>query len=315
MSTLSTLNAFIQDIGCLIRREYAGSLVVEAQIINLINFLSPIDAFYPPFQRELDLERITALVNEQKEEFKRRHGYGIIHSPIILGHCSQLSSEKNKCGIFIVDGQHRLNVLLELIKFSPQNLEGVIISIRIYKANNLTDLQEYYIKINKNFAPHLLYDLDEIIKSIIDGIIQWIENTYDRGFFTTSLRANRPNMNIRQLRTELSNSKRLKEVIENCGENKVACVKGVCEKFSKYNQELSTKNYTFFMEKQTDAERVACFNAIKKCAESPKPLYLGLQRNYLWIDEALKPEKIKISFKQSTSQVQRVQPLVDLVSF
>lgn len=49
------------------------------------------------------------------------------------------------------------------------------------------------------------------------------------------------------------------------------------------------------MKNQSDKEREICFNAHKKCLSSPRPIYLGLQIN--WIEEALKPEKPKIFIK------------------
>jgi len=296
-----SLGRFMQKLNLPIIRTYAGSIITECPVTPLLAALSPITAFYPPFQRELDVDRVSRLVKEQMEEFKQKQGYGIVHAPIVLDHCHTLANPINPEGIFIVDGNHRLNVLSELIKFTPRQLDNVILPIRIYQADSLMDLQQYYIKINKNYEPHLLYELDDLIKQVIDHIVAWFGNSFDVTFFSKSARPNRPNLTTKQLTAELSNSKRVRELIETCGGDAVGCAQSICDKFAAHNHMLSQNNFTFFMDNQTDKERASCFNAHKKCVLAAKPLYLGLLRNYFWIDEALKPERVKVVIKPRTA--------------
>lgn len=114
-----SLEIFLRNTNLSPTREYAGSLVMETNVIALLNGLTPLQEYYPPFQREIDLVRIHDLVEEQKEEYTTRHGYGITHAPIILGHCEHMCNESHPSGIYLIDGNHRLNVFAEIYKFAP----------------------------------------------------------------------------------------------------------------------------------------------------------------------------------------------------
>lgn len=66
------LKKFLDDLKIQNIKDYAGSITTEVNVKHLINTLMPIDVFYPPFQRNKDIERINRLVNEQKDEFMKK---------------------------------------------------------------------------------------------------------------------------------------------------------------------------------------------------------------------------------------------------
>lgn len=112
----------------------------------------------------------------------------------------------------------------------PHTLEGVVVPVRIYLAPTFSDLLGYYRKINKNYQPHTLYDLDDMTRIVVDGFIQWLEHNFDHCFFSKSVRPNRPNLSHTQIKDECSHSRRFKELIESCGGDTTRCIQQLCEK-------------------------------------------------------------------------------------
>ena len=111
---MSNLQLFLTQIHATVLRDYANSIMVEVDVNQLVSLMTPLDLYYPPFQRKIDYDRVIGLKNEQITEYEKNGGYGIIHSPIVLGHI--VGHTANQYGIYITDGQHRMNTLLLLMK-------------------------------------------------------------------------------------------------------------------------------------------------------------------------------------------------------
>lgn len=218
--------------------------------------------------------------------------------PIVLGQCEQLTNSLNPYGIFIIDGQHRLAVITELLNFSPQNFTNIMIPIRIYKANDITDLKDHYRKINQNFEPHLMYDLNGEYKTLIDEFLRWLQSTYDKKFFKTSETTIRPFVSLKQMTTRLSTSPGLKRILNESNHNIDQCLKDMIDQCLKINQYYQQKKYTCFMNKQTENEARICESAYNKCLISSKPFYLGLKSDYIWIEDLfIKKNKLTVKIK------------------
>lgn len=269
------MNQFITDVGLRVDRTYAGSTVGNANVKQLLSILTPLEHYYPIFQRDIDFKRIERLSNEQIDDYKKYNGYGIVLCPIVFGYCEQ-GNHRNKYHMCVVDGNHRLNVLKELLHFSPVQLDGVDIPIRIFRAHTMEELRSYYVTINQNYVPHTPYDLDDTKKAICDGVTQWLRQQYDKCFFSPSEQPKRPNLSLKNLRMELSMSQPLRDIIEDHAGDVEHCVAHVCRQIDVFNRFLHNQDYVYFMKKQSTRERTACVNAHNKCRESEKPLYLGL---------------------------------------
>jgi hypothetical protein len=289
------INQFIGDMDALFKKEYAGCTHIEVPLNTLLSCLNPCDRFFPFFQRDIDHARIDQLVEEQEAEFKTCGGYGITSGVIVLGHCdSPLQENKygftaNEYGLWIVDGQHRLEVLQVLKCIKNADLTGVTISVRIYKAASPEDLKAYYIKINKTMAPHSPYELIEKVTKVIDLVKKGYEDYYNKWFFSTSERAPRPKQSMARLKKELTSASpnsKLIQMIEHCTDTE-ACAMEILDKFKRYNDTLSLVSYIKFGSNNSAAEQKRVFEMREECATHRPSLYLGLIPDFTWIDQAL----------------------------
>lgn len=262
-------------------------VLIKTMVQSLIGALTPIDAFYMSElnQRSLDEERVSRLIESQKEEYRHSGSYPITMTIITLGCCPQLITDNNPCGLVVVDGQHRLACLRHINQFTPLNLFNLEIMVKIYYSEHRSDLREYFININKNHVPVSDYNLDNQLKTVIDGIVEWFAKTYDPMFFRSSDHSNRPFMTTKNLREHLALSALLKDIVcrGDLTTEKKICMIG--QHFVEYNKILAHKNPEYFAEGPNDTR--VYLKAHQKCLTSPKPLYFGLIKHYNWIDRAL----------------------------
>ena len=93
----------------------------------------------PEIQRLVDNEHTISMVNDQIDEFAK---YGIFS---ILQSFTVAYLKEDDIG-YILDGQHRIAVFIELEK-RGYNISNVRVPIVKYNVDNISDVNEYFLKI------------------------------------------------------------------------------------------------------------------------------------------------------------------------
>jgi hypothetical protein len=209
--------------GCDVITDYANEVILRIHVAKLIQLLSPSHNFYLNGQRQVDLERVGNLYKEQTHDFMTTKTFSIINAPIVLGHCHSKMTPDNPYGLAIVDGQHRLDVIKELYGDEKyrQDLQQVLCLVRIKKASTESELQQFFVTINKNWEPVPQYHLDVRMGFVIDGVLDMLRKNYPAHITTANVQ--RPQINLVSLKAQLSKSDKLREII-NENENAEQCL-------------------------------------------------------------------------------------------
>lgn len=159
--------------------------------------MEPRETFLAPElkQRPLDTNRVKEMTTSQQEFYQKHKCYNIIMTLITFGCCPQLITRENPYGLAIIDGQHRLAVLGLIKQFAPETLLNQTILIKIYLTSHVSELREYFIRVNQNYVPVSEYFLDQHLALVIDRVIQWFSNEHGV-FFKSSNRPQRPFLSV-----------------------------------------------------------------------------------------------------------------------
>jgi hypothetical protein len=287
---LNPLKQFIVHMGGEIVVDNVSEVVVVVPVLDLIRILTPIQDFYLTGQRSIDEERVESMYMFQVNEYKTTGHYSIATTMISLGYCSTLHNPK------VLDGQHRLAVLRRVGKFYPNTLTNERTFIKIFKVESETDMLERFQIINRNYVPVPLYNLDENLKAIVDGVIRWFRLSFDLSFFRTPPTGEvlRPHINLdglgKNLRDWLSDNKRVQDLVAGQNVDISKSIQLICDKLESRNNYLKNRNSEDFMISERDAS--PCNKAHQKCLSAKKQLFLGMKKNHELIEEALIIRKI-----------------------
>jgi len=289
----SPLDQFINQLDGQIVISNEVEVVVITPVPNLLRLLTPIQDFYLVGQRSVDEDRVEEMYKYQAKEYQSTGHYSITSTMISLGYCS--SQDKPK----LLDGQHRAAVMRRLLKFFPETLSKEVTFVKILKADTETDLLEYFQTINRNYVPVPVYNLDETMRDVIDGVLKWFKKSFDASFFKTppTGQVQRPFINLDgccknlNLRDWLSNNPRIQELIAIQNGAVEQSIQLICGKLNGHNNVLKNLNPEDFMISEDDR---ACLNAHTKCLVAQKQLFLGLKKNYELIEESLIKKTIRI---------------------
>lgn len=291
----SQIDKFIQQVGGEIMISTDAEIIFKVKVSALIRGLEPIHYFYLSGQRSVDDDRVDQLFESQIMEYQEKKHYGITTTMITLGYCYEHVGEpvnetgklmnKNQYGLVVIDGQHRLSVFRRIKMCKEDSLLTEVTLVKICKLSKESDLLKYFQLINKNYVPVPIYNLDDQIKGVVDDVITWFKQTFDRKFFKSpDGETNRPFVKMGTIRDKLSNSHSLHDLLMESGNDRNKCVNCVCQKFLTYNKYLSSISPESLAYGQKDYK--TCNNAHLKCLTATNPLYLGMKRNYSWIEES-----------------------------
>ena len=278
---------FIQQVGGEVVISTDSEVIFKVSVQRLLKSLEPIQHFYLAGQRSVDEDRVEKLMNSQLHEYEDKKHYGITTTMIILGFCRQhvgapldencKPTNKNEFGLVVLDGQHRLSVFRRLRMFHEDTLTNEITLVKICKLKQESDLLEHFQTINKNYVPVPMYNLDDQIKGVVDGVINWLKKSFDAKFFRTpNGEASRPFIKLETVRDKLSNSQRLHDLIREKGGDIEKCISYVCYQISSYNKFLSELSPETLSYEKDDYKVVS--NAHTKCLSADKPLYVGMKK-------------------------------------
>lgn len=278
---------------------YDNEVILKVSVIKLVQCLKPLHDFYLCGQRSVDQQRVEKMYAYQKAEFEERGHYSITTTVITLGYCPQHigspADSKNQYGIVIEDGQHRANLYDHIYHFTPDSLANEYTIVKIDKVEHEGVLREHFEIINRNYVPVSEYNLNNTIKAVIDGIISWFTSSFDPFYFRApSGDVLRPFLKIESIRDKLANHPRLSDVIAGQEGNIEKSVEIICDKIDKYNSYLRGQNVSYFYQNDKQNEVRACNNAHIKCLTARKQLFLGMMKDYSWIDPTLNRREIRL---------------------
>ena len=236
----------------------------------------------------MDHEFVQELVDSQLTSFKEQHYFPIVGSTIVLGQCAcDQCLQRNRYGLFIIDGQHRLECFRQLVQhcadFALTDLTVSIILVR----NDHRFLRQKFVEMGKHTKQISEYYLSsDPKKEIIDAL--WIRFRQQYSHITTE-EGNRPNIGHKDFMDQLSHCSEFDQVIE-ATEDIQTATKTTYEIFINYNNYL-----------------VAHKDALPKDI-TPKMIekafihlmFLGLIPKCRWIDRAFEYShrpKIKVASK------------------
>lgn len=135
----------------------------------------------PPFQRELDLDKISMIQDRILKH--NTNNWLIQQNPIHLGYIELDTTNK----LYVIDGQHRIKAVENI--FDLQNeiqmeTYNKKIEIIIIKFDTMTSMRNHFIdiNINSNIEPIYKYFDDEIIKSTILRLKNYLKTGYSDAF-------------------------------------------------------------------------------------------------------------------------------------
>lgn len=144
---------------------------------NLIKLINSNILIIPPFQRDLDYEKVNfikeKIINNTKKNWLLQQGR------INLG----IIEEK----IYVLDGQHRIKAIELLIneqKEKKSDIYDKLLEIVLIKFTSIKSMKDYFIDINSNsnIEPIYTYFNNEIIQSTILSLKLWLKTTYPISF-------------------------------------------------------------------------------------------------------------------------------------
>jgi hypothetical protein len=135
----------------------------------------------PPFQRELDLEKII-MIQDRILKYNTTN-WLIQQNPIHLGYIELDTTDK----LYVIDGQHRIKAvekILDLQNEIQMEVYNKKIEIIIIKFDTMTSMRNHFldININSNIEPIYKYFDNEIIKSTILKVKNYLKNQYYESF-------------------------------------------------------------------------------------------------------------------------------------
>ena len=169
-----------KDIG--ISDKNCGFKLIETK--NIIEYIDKGIIIIPKFQRELEEDKIESIEKEFIERHKNDENYLVKH-----GFTLSLCKIGNKKELYLIDGQHRI----EVMKRVYQNGYNPFITVRIQLCNNVEQMEKDFRQLNSNSKIPILYKCfeNDFIRELLLDIKQLIKENYS-GAFNKSKNTNSP---------------------------------------------------------------------------------------------------------------------------
>jgi hypothetical protein len=222
----------------------------------------------PSFQR-LDDKEHTDRIAEGLVDYYNRYGELVLIGAISL---AQLKREK----YVILDGQHRIRALEKVIEQVP-DLRWNVVRVDIYEVESEEEAKGIYQIINSSKKVELY--TGDVTPFIIPQVQRYLRERYGE-YCKTSRRPLGLNINLETLAKHLIGKKVIEKL--NLG---VDGAEILIQKIKQLNQFYSDQTPLRFIE-----WRVKDYDKrYKELVESKDPFYLGLYRQYEWIDRLIDP--------------------------
>jgi hypothetical protein len=163
----------------------------------------------PDFQRPIDSDKVLSITSKIMENIEG--DWLIRQGAITLGIINKTSV------IYILDGQHRLTAIKQIIDEQIEDIPNNNIQIMLINFNDLFEMKEHFKDINTNsqIEPIYTYFDNEIIKGTIMNIKLWLLDNYSKSFRKMKNKSEKThNHHIDEFITILT-PKIIKQILEN----------------------------------------------------------------------------------------------------
>jgi hypothetical protein len=223
----------------------------------------------PELQRLVDKDHINCMVKDQIDEYTKYGKFSILQSFTVA------YLNEDKVG-YILDGQHRVAAFSEL-ESRGYNLSDVLVPIVRYNVDNISDVNEYFFKINKHSPIRPIGNLvasEKILSQLILDNFKHYFKYKDQG-----CKCNCPYISILEF-TENINARNITEKLQKCNKSVKDLWNSILE-VNSFLESISTKQLDAVMNKK--------FIDCKKKAEKEecRVCYLGVFRQFQWLDMAI----------------------------
>ena len=234
-----------------------------------INFSEHSDKFkwnIPKIQREVDDLHIEKLYNKLKKEYllENVYNFGIF----------ELASLNDV--LYLLNGQHRYNVLLKL---KNEGINNLLIHIRIKDISNEDELNDYFRIVNDSKKSVICNNSNEQI--IINGIKKHLIKTYTNLYFPTTKKPHRPNIKLDSLVDKILDINLIKKL-------SITSPEELGEKIDGLNLFYNSKLFSSeFWKKQKIKKSAIVWMEKAKERNIRKPFLLGIYPDFEWLDRLL----------------------------
>jgi hypothetical protein len=218
---------------------------------------------YPEFQRSLDKDHV-----DEIKEFYLKFPNKINDNRLLLGHLH------NTNNYYVIDGQHRLTALYEIIRNS-NDFKDIEVILTIKNCNNMDELYQTYKEVNQNspldqFQKIVLENTDRVEAEIWSNIQRYITSNYKK-FLKKDTNCHQPNIFIDDFMIKLRNTNII---------NYIKTADGIIDKLNSINNEIYNKYYEICSTVDTQFVKnkmIKILDKIKnKTPDNKPPFCLGL---------------------------------------
>ena len=238
--------------------------ICEYWFITAKNILH-LDWIYPDFQRPVDIDRVIEIKKHYMKIFKEKKIFEFI-SPLIF------SKYNNK--LYIMDGQHRLEAIIQLVLNNDSfNKVDKIVPIIVINISSNEEMEDLFQTLNKLLPLSEVYKIgNKNKKNIIIKTSSYFFKKYK--YFFTIKRPRRPFINKNDFQNYLLGSKIITKLHIHNENDLISCI----EKLNIYYKKASKNENIFPMKGSVD------INSIIDKIKSKGDFYLGMFPKYEWID-------------------------------
>ena len=227
-----------------------------------------LDWICPDFQRPVDEDRVMEIKKHYMTKYKEKGIFEFI-SPLIF------SKYNNK--LYIMDGQHRLEAIIQLVSNNDLfNKIDKIIPIIVIQITSTSEMEDLFQTLNKLLPLSEVYKIgNKTKKNIIVKTSSYFFKKYK--YFFTIKRPRRPFINKNDFQNYLLNNNIIKKLHIHNENELISCI----EKLNTHYKNKS-KNEEIFPKKG-----YADITSIINKVQSKGDFYLGMFPKFEWIDHLL----------------------------
>jgi hypothetical protein len=228
---------------------------------------------FPKLQRNLVVEHIEAMVEDQKREYDSNGCFSMLQSITVASHNGDL---------MVLDGQHRIKAYAKLHE-EGYPINDVILPVVIYHVKDKDELMQYFQKINKNMPIHP-FETEETWETVGKYICTMMEENfknYVKACNGVSKSCRCPHISMYELKSHIQ-------------------ARNVVDKLREYNKTVydfwkAIISINMYVSREVKAHIQLCSKSMKRIQECDakankhkcQVCYLGIWRRFEWLDIAL----------------------------
>ena len=225
-------------------------------------------------QRKIDIDHLNELIQYQKNYYKKYNEF-IFPNPIIL--C------KINDKFAVIDGQHRIQCIKTL--FNEYNIDFNIM-LSIITIDNINEYDELFLSVNLN-KPVVLFKNITDWKTVGKYIEEYFLKNYNI-YNKNSENPRIPHINFQNMLKYINEN----NIIEKCNLNKDEFINEIIELNNYYSGINGLSKFTEYIQNYS--------TLLNKCKEKQpnNPLYLGIYKNFEWIESIVYKINNKLQYHQ-----------------